>query len=103
MKFSDLNFSPHQRKGGSYASHTFPNGFGIKVLRYTVTLMNGVTDSGSRGSLEGLYEAAVTRNGKITFNTPVADDILGYMSENQIEDLMHVLSKFQPDEDFSLI
>lgn len=102
MKFSDLPFQPHRLKGGMYAKHTFPNGFGVIVSRYTITLMNGVIDEGSLGSLEGLFEAYITKNGKVTFNTPLADDVIGYLNEDQIDDLLNVVEVLHPEEHMSI-
>jgi len=98
MKFTDLNFNTHRRKGGIYAKHTFRNGFGVAIYRYTNTLMNGVIDEGSLGSLEGLFEAYITKNGKVTFDTPLADDVLGHLNEDQIEDLLSVVEVLHPEE-----
>ena len=98
MQFSDLTFNPHPLKGGRYAKHTFKNGFGVIVSRYTVTLMNGVIDEGSLGSLEGLYEVYITKNGKVTFDTPLADDVIGYLNEDQIDDLLKVVEVLHPEE-----
>lgn len=64
----------------------FPNGYGASVVRH----------SGSYGSDEGLWELAVVRSGqsedpfdfKLTYSTPITDDVRGYLTEADVQDIL---------------
>jgi hypothetical protein len=82
--FQDLEFKPHTMMGGINARIVFENGYGASVAK----------TSYSYGGKDGLFELAVLYEGEITYNTPITDDVLGYLSEdkvtfylNQIENL----------------
>jgi hypothetical protein len=54
----------------------FPNGYGASVVQGERTY----------GGKDGLYEIAVFgKNGEITYDTPITDDVLGYLSEQEVE------------------
>jgi hypothetical protein len=82
MKFSDLNFEPHPNWDGVQAKHFFDNGYGVSVIK----------SSNSYGGSEGLYELAVLKEleeeWKICYDTHITDDVLGYQSEEEIENLL---------------
>lgn len=88
MKFSDLEFKPHRSEDGIHAKHEFPNGYGVSVLRFNITLLDGEVVQGSYGSLEGLYEVGITQNGKLCYDTPIVDDVIGYCNEEMVENIM---------------
>ena len=91
MNFSDLNFRPHTNypDTGVAAKHFFPNGYGISVVRFT----NPFGFGGSYGVEQGLYEAAVLKgveeNWSICYDTPITDDVLGHLTEEQVEVLLY--------------
>jgi hypothetical protein len=82
--FKDLQFNPHPNKmGGVQAIERFDNGYGASVVCTPYTY----------GGKEGLYELAVLDNdGHLTYATPVTNDVLGYLSE---QDVTEVLIKIQ--------
>lgn len=94
MKFSDLNFQPHSNypDTGIAARHFFPNGYGVSVVRFTTP-----SGFGSYGSEEGLYELAVLQgvdeNWNICYDTPITDDVLGYLTEEQVDSLLKEVEK----------
>jgi hypothetical protein len=54
----------------------FPNGYGASIVQGQYTY----------GGPEGLYEIAVFgKNGEISYETPITDDVLGYLSEEAVE------------------
>lgn len=83
MNFSDLNFQPHTTLFGVHAKHFFDNGYGISVVR----------GPQSYGAEQGLYEAAVLKgiedNWKICYDTPITEDVLGYLTEEEVEVLLY--------------
>lgn len=74
MKFNDLAFKPG-RHGGVQAVVVFPNGYGASI----------VCSPFSYGGPQGLYEIAVLDGQGITYDTPVTSDVLGYLSEEDVE------------------
>lgn len=90
MNFSDLQFHPrfapkmqYPNASGIQAKHFFDNGYGISVVRF----------KGSYGYEEGLYESAVLKGTeedfKICYDTVIADDVLGYQTEEEVEVLLY--------------
>jgi hypothetical protein len=75
--FEDLEFQPHPT-GGEQAKIHFKNGYGASVIRTPHSL----------GGNEGLYELAVTRGRYITYDTPITDDVLGYLTPDRVSELL---------------
>ena len=84
MKFSDLQFNPHKNypDTGVQAKHFFDNGYGVSVVSFP----------GSYGFRDGLYESAVLKgteeDWELCYNSVITDDVLGYQSEEEVEDLL---------------
>ena len=78
--FKDLQFVEHPiHIGGVQARITFDNGYGASVIKTPY----------SYGGDRGLYELAVFgKNGHITYDTPVTDDVLGYLKEEEVTKIM---------------
>jgi len=75
--FEDINFIPYY--GGVAAKIMFDNGYGASVIRH----------EHSYGGKNGLYELAVLDNeGKLTYDTPVTNDVLGYLSPKEVTDYL---------------
>lgn len=89
MKFSELDFQPHTSfpDTGIVARYFFPNGYGVSVVRFTTPF-----GSGSYGSTKGLYELAVLKgveeNWQICYDTPITEDVLGHLTELDVENLL---------------
>jgi len=80
--FHHLDFS--SRIGGVYARFIFPNGYGCSVIRGQYTY----------GGAQGLYEMAVLgQDGKITYDTDLTEDVLGYLTEEDVADYMNKISR----------
>lgn len=73
--FDDLEFTErHDDFGGIIATLEFPNGYTASVIR----------GASSYGGMMGQYEAAVICGGKLCYDTPITDDVLGYLSEADV-------------------
>ena len=70
MTFDDLDFVV--RKGGSRAVCDFPNGYKASVI--TINNVYG----------DGLYELAVMHGVYLVYDTPVTDDVLGYLTPAEV-------------------
>jgi hypothetical protein len=83
MKFSDLDFRTHSTLFGLHATHFFDNGYGVSV----------VCGPQSQGGKEGLYELAVLKgvadDWNICYDTPITEDVLGHLSEDEVEVLLY--------------
>jgi hypothetical protein len=85
--FNDLDFNPHPNgMGGVQARIPFPNGYGASV----------VCNPFSYGGREGLYEIAVLNSeGRITYGTPITDDVIGYLNENEVTDILKQIQSLE--------
>ena len=64
---------------GKQARMTFENGYGVSV----------VSHSYSYGGKDGLFEIAVLdKDGDLTYDTPVTNDVIGYLTEEDVTDVM---------------
>jgi hypothetical protein len=81
-KFEDLEFekiedAPFQT--GVKSRMVFENGYGVSVVSHTH----------SYGGRKGLFEVAVLgKYGDISYDTPVTDDVIGYLNPEEVTDTM---------------
>ena len=74
--FQELKFQDHTLVGRKQCIVQFPNGYGASIVQGEHTY----------GGSKGLYELAVFgKNGEITYDTSITDDVLGYLSEEEVE------------------
>lgn len=74
--FGELNFQQHPMGIGQQCVVQFPNGYGASIVQGPHTY----------GGSNGLYELAVLdKNGELTYATPITDDVLGYLTEEDVE------------------
>lgn len=60
-------------------TYTFPNGYGASVIR----------GEGTYGGGRGLWELAVLdKNGCIDYTTPIGHNVIGYLTEKEVNDLL---------------
>ena len=77
--FNDLEFKQDMQRGLNAARIIFDNGYGASV----------VIGEHTYGGKDGLYELAVLgKDGKLTYETPVTDDVEGYLNEDDVTILM---------------
>ena len=76
--FKDLKIIEHDL-GKFKRGLEFPNGYGVSVI----------CTSYSYGGRDGLYELAVLDDGQITYSTPITDDVIGFLNETQVTEIMH--------------
>ena len=77
--FEQLKFGTHPSGiGGSRAVIDFPNGYGASVISGP----QWYTDESHP------YELAVLQNGSLTYETPITDDVIGHLTEGDVELLL---------------
>jgi hypothetical protein len=80
-KFQDLDFVKLDDgfMKGVQGRMTFENGYGVSVVSHTY----------SYGGKDGLFEVAVLgKDGNLTYDTPVTNDVIGYLTEEDVTDVM---------------
>jgi hypothetical protein len=88
-KFEDLEFeqikdSPYQI--GVKCKMVFENGYGVSVVCHTH----------SYGSKNGLFEIAVLgKDGDLTYVTPVTNDVIGYLSREEVTKIMEQVQELK--------
>jgi hypothetical protein len=74
--FQELKFQEHPMGIGKQCIVQFSNGYGASIVQGPHTY----------GGDKGLYELAVFgKDGQITYDTPITNDVLGYLSEQEVE------------------
>ena len=78
-QFKDLQFKKHPQLNGVISRITFDNGYGASVVKHEF----------SYGGDKGLYELAVLgKDGELTYDTPITNDVIGYLREIDVTDVM---------------
>ena len=80
-KFEDLEFDKltDPFMSGVRSRMMFENGFGVSVVSHTY----------SYGGKDGLFEVAVLdKDGDLTYNTPVTNDVIGYLNPDEVTEIM---------------
>ena len=84
--FQDLKFVARTWDNGVTARITFPNG-------YTASVVKGDHTYGGRN---GLYELAVMHDGELVYDTPVTNDVLGYLTEGDVTEHLNEIACLPP-------
>lgn len=66
----------------------YPNGYSASI----------VSNENSYGGNEGLFEIAVLRGGMIVYDTPVTNDVLGYLSFSEVAKALEEIENLPPVE-----
>ena len=80
--FKCLRFKPYILKS-FHAIMQFRNGYGISVIGG-----NELDHCGSFYCNRDTYEVAVLKNGKVCYDTPIADDVLGWQTPDDVTRIM---------------
>lgn len=72
------NLPSNPINGGIQYKASFPNGYGASIVKHSF----------SYGGNSGLWELAVLKDGMLCYDTPITDDVLGYLSEKEVNELL---------------
>ena len=88
--FKDLEFVEHPSHiGGVQARIQFDNGYGASVVKTPY----------SYGGDKGLYELAVLGiDGHLTYDTPITNDVIGYLRDIDVTDVMEKIQQLPNGE-----
>lgn len=84
--FNDIIFksNPMGEEYGIVSRTEFDNGYGVSVVKSPHTY----------GGDKGLYELAVLGNdGQITYDTPITNDVIGYLRPMDVTDVMEKIQQ----------
>jgi hypothetical protein len=92
MTFTPTLERPHPAGSGTQKIYRFDNGFGASVVRFTI----GGFGVGSYGAASGHWELAVlrftgenvARDFDLAYDTPITDDVLGHLDDDEVETLL---------------
>jgi hypothetical protein len=75
--------------GGGVLHVRFANGYGASIIRHR----------GSYGGDDGLFEVAVLgQDGELTFTTPITSDVIGYLSPEEVREvLLRIIALPKPE------
>jgi len=78
--FKDIEFKPNPMGDdfGIVSRTQFDNGYEASVVKSKYTY----------GGDKGLYELAVFKDGEICYDTPITDDVIGYLRPEDVTDVM---------------
>lgn len=83
-KFAKYCVDVNPYLGGIQREYKFPNGYGASC----------VCNIGSYGGYAGLWEIAVLDlNGNITYDTDITDDVIGYLTEEAVQETLEIIRK----------
>lgn len=63
----------------------FKNGYSVSVVQFW----------SSYGSEEGLYEAALIKDGDLVYEYDFEEDVIGYLDEKQVNSLLHKVKNYE--------
>ena len=83
--FKDIEFktNPMGTDFGIVSRTKFDNGYEVSVVR----------SEHSYGGNKGLYELAIFKDGEICYDTPITDDVIGYLRPEDVTDVMERVEK----------
>lgn len=68
----------NEMNGGVQKTYEFENGYGASVICH----------KGSYGYAKGLWELAVLHDGELCYSTPITDDVIGHLTEEEVQKLL---------------
>ena len=78
--FKDIRFktNPMGADFGIVSRTQFDNGYEVSVVK----------SEHSYGGKDGLYELAIFKDDEICYDTPITNDVLGYLSEKEVTEVL---------------
>lgn len=77
-RFEDLVFEEDREMNGVRCRVSFGNGYGASIICHDF----------SYGGKNGKYELAVLKDGEFCYDTPITNDVIGWLEPNEVTDLI---------------
>lgn len=87
----EYTYKEHGPAAGRQLIADFPNGYGASII----------TGPYSYGGDRGLYEIAVLHPEELCYSTPVTDDVMGYLSAEEVVEKLHDIAHLPRRDDCS--
>ena len=68
---------------GKQYVYKFPNGYGASVIQH----------KGSYGFQDKLWELAILHGEELCYDTPITDDVLGHLSNREVNEILEQIQK----------
>lgn len=78
-------FTPDVDPKGTQVKILFANGWGASIIKHKY----------SYGYEEGLWELAVIKNNQINYTNPLADDVLGNLSDTEVNEHLETIASWR--------
>lgn len=98
-KFNPILEREHPVGNGVQKVYRFENDYGASVVRFGVSGLASFPGGGSYGADAGLWELGVIKfrgegelDFSLTYSTPITDDVLGYLSDDDVENTLHQIA-----------
>lgn len=82
-KTNPLKIEDGTRNGGPRYVVDYPNGYSASIIKHCA----------SYGGTDDLWELAVLKNGGVCYDTPITDDVIGWLSEEEVVELCRQISE----------
>ena len=85
--FKDIDFQPHSVGEGLQGKLFFNNGYGVSVVRFKIgDRYSSYTNNEDEWELAILF--GNEKEWELTYNTPITNDVIGWLSEDKVTDIM---------------
>jgi hypothetical protein len=85
--FKDIDFQPHSVGDGLSGKIFFDNGYGVSVVRFKIyDRYSSYTNNENEWELAILF--GNEKKWELTYNTPITNDVIGWLSEDEVTDIM---------------
>jgi hypothetical protein len=83
--FNEIEFKPNPMGAdfGIVSRTKLDNGYEVSVVKSEY----------SYGGDKGLYELAIFKDGEICYDTPITDDVIGYLRPEDVTEVMEKIQK----------
>ncbi len=90
---NDFRLLPSNKiNGGIQYKASFPNRYGASIVQHNF----------SYGKEQGLWELAVLKDDDLSYDTPITNDVLGYLTEQEVNEILDAIEVLPPyvEEEF---
>lgn len=85
--FKDIDFQPHSVGDGLSGKIFFDNGYGVSVVRFKINdRYSSYTNNEDEWELAILF--GNEKEWELTYNTPITNDVIGWLTEDKVTDIM---------------